>query len=1626
MRVVATELAGRYGYVRELGRGASGRVVLASDVREGGAHRALKVVSAADAARLGWEFDALHRLAHPSVARVHELIRLDAPVGGAFRLERGSVVLVEDYVEGEPVDRIAERLRAGERVAFTIAVGIAAARGLSAIHALGLVHGDVKPSNIVATERGHDARVIDLGLARPPGTSQAVAGTPAYLAPEAWQGERTLGTDLWALGATLHHLLGGPAPHNESGSQSVASVVAQCMQSPRSAASLPDYVPPAVRRLVAMLLDPEPSRRPSSGREVAARLVAIASDLGLGDATGGGVEDVPTPAERAMALSALPLTGRDAELAALVAALDRGGVIALVGPPGSGKTRLVRDAIGSIQRARALAGSHVPTCIRGTLDATVGARGDDAIVVVGDADSVTVADARAAVEAADVAGGATTVVLERTRRLLSREAGARGPVEGAEARGGIEDAEPGSDGTASKPHVEIVLEPLGRAALEVLLASALDGARPSAALVDSALRASGGLPGRLCRLLADAALTDRDARRAETLDELGASDTAFELHVPAAARDAAVTLAVAGGSLPTSQRDLVDRAPALVAAGLATVGADGSLQLRADVARSIRARLDDAERREVAMRIDVAALSSAGLAFVHAALGRREAAERAFLDAVVDRRGKGDPESAARLADEAIVILGSSTPLALARADAQRALGRYADAIGALAGADGPAVELARAEIYRLRGARDDAAAAAKRALDGTGEPDEVARACALLARIALDQGDLAAARAQLQRGASERAEERDGGAIGDGARARVAEVAALVALYGGDVDGAAAYAATALDAARRSGDRAAEARALGIDALLAQQRGEVHAAARRHARAFELADGAGEAHAAATFLVNVGLARLDAGEPGPAIASLREGARRLARLQRDQDLSRALYNLGLAAVLVGDDDLATSAVRHAREASQRCGDSDAEAYATILEAEMALRAGALKKARDIARSASDRASSAPAGVRAVVWARCATIFASLGERERAAEAASRATDAAEHEGGHTALVEAAIARARVAIAVGDSELALEATDAARAYAERAGTYEARLRALLASADAAEVARDAERARRWLGEVRTLLDAAESTLSPSARARLRDVPAYRKALASLPRADPEAAEEDGRWRRLVRIAGRLTAERRVGRLYEDIVDAAVELSGAERGFLILRDEGGALRVRTARGLGTRALSDADAEFSRSIAARAIDAGQLISTVDALRDERMDGAASVHALALRSVVAVPLRRRGEIRGAIYLEDRLRPSAFGAADVALVADLAEIASLALDGADALRAERRNARRLAALRHRLARTVESQAIEIASLKRTHPSAGGEIEGIVAQSPSMRRSLDLVLRVAEADVPVLVTGESGTGKELVARAIHARSGRKTAPFVSENCGAIPEPLLESALFGHVRGAFTGAERTRVGLFEAADGGTLLLDEIGEMSPAMQAKLLRVAQDGEIRPVGSERARRVDVRIVAATHRDLEEMVRRGSFREDLYYRLAVVTIQIPPLRERPEDIPALVAAFVARHAENRDVRFDRRAMARLTSYPWPGNVRQLENEVQRALVLGSDLIREEDLSPVVRGDDPNAPNELDLKAHVAALERRMIRRALDASVNNQTQAAKLLGVSRYGLQKMMKRLGL
>jgi two-component system response regulator AtoC len=327
---------------------------------------------------------------------------------------------------------------------------------------------------------------------------------------------------------------------------------------------------------------------------------------------------------------------------------------------------------------------------------------------------------------------------------------------------------------------------------------------------------------------------------------------------------------------------------------------------------------------------------------------------------------------------------------------------------------------------------------------------------------------------------------------------------------------------------------------------------------------------------------------------------------------------------------------------------------------------------------------------------------------------------------------------------------------------------------------------------------------------------------------------------------------------------------------------------------------------------------------------------------------------------------------------------------------------------------------------------------LRREMASARGS-SGLVAEGSAMREVLRLVGKVAPTRATVLITGESGTGKERIARALHEQSTRAERPFVAVNCGSIPEGLIESELFGHVKGAFTGAAGAKRGLFEEADGGTLLLDEVGDLPPQVQVSLLRALQEGEIRRVGDTRPFTVDVRVLAATHRDLAEEVRAGRFREDLFYRLNVVALQLPPLRERAEEIPALAESFIAMHAARLGVRpkpLSPAALEKLVAFRFPGNVRELENALERALLLSEEDQIEPHALPdaIARGapalPEPAAPpapgEDLSVKRAQRVLEADLIRRALERTSGNRTRAAELLELSPRALLYKIRDYGL
>ncbi|MEZ4702160.1 MAG: sigma-54-dependent Fis family transcriptional regulator [Rhodothermales bacterium] len=462
-----------------------------------------------------------------------------------------------------------------------------------------------------------------------------------------------------------------------------------------------------------------------------------------------------------------------------------------------------------------------------------------------------------------------------------------------------------------------------------------------------------------------------------------------------------------------------------------------------------------------------------------------------------------------------------------------------------------------------------------------------------------------------------------------------------------------------------------------------------------------------------------------------------------------------------------------------------------------------------------------------------------------------------------------------------------------------------------------------------------------------------------------------------------------------------GALLEKVLEIAMDTLQAERGFLLLEDEtdprGFTVSVR--QNVSDRQIDDL-MNVSTNVVHQVLQTGEPVVVAEALEDERYAGAESIVLQQIQSIACVPLRIKSRQIGAVYLDSVKKRGRFTPNSLPFLTAFANQSAIAIEHAQfyqTLRNENRQLRR-----------------EIAQING--------FDGIIGQSPRMQDVFRTISRVLDTDASVLIEGESGTGKELVARAIHYNGARKNKPFVALFCGSLPDSLLESELFGHKKGAFTGATTDKIGLFEAANGGTVLLDEVGDLSPRMQTSLLRVLQEGEIKRVGENEVRKVDVRVVSATNKPLRELIQAKEFREDLYYRLNTISITTPALRHRRSDIPLLANYFLDRFAIDKRAfikGFSPEALHALQHHPWPGNVRELENTVRRAVVMATEsLISVADLQlPEAEAMDPFEPG-ITLKEG----ERRLVTRTLKEYDGNISETARVLEVSRSWLHYKLK----
>lgn len=509
----------------------------------------------------------------------------------------------------------------------------------------------------------------------------------------------------------------------------------------------------------------------------------------------------------------------------------------------------------------------------------------------------------------------------------------------------------------------------------------------------------------------------------------------------------------------------------------------------------------------------------------------------------------------------------------------------------------------------------------------------------------------------------------------------------------------------------------------------------------------------------------------------------------------------------------------------------------------------------------------------------------------------------------------------------------------------------------------------------------------------------------------------------------------VEINRRLLTQSQVGQILDEIMDNAISLTDAERGFVIYSDSQ-ELDVKSSRNMEKESLKGEEEKFSCTIAQEVMRRGESIMIFDAQRDGRFSGAASVLSLKIRSVLCVPLRLGLKTVGLVYLDNRFREGVFRQEHLPIIEALADQTSLALEHArlhqenlDKIEELKKSKELIEKLNQRLERDLDETSANLLAAKESLKRQNEEIslrytyDKIIGNSPKLKQVLKKLDRIVDSSMSVFIHGESGTGKELIAQAIHFNGPRKEKPFVAENCTALPETLLESELFGYVQGAFTGADKNKIGLFELANGGTLFLDEVGDMPLSMQAKLLRVLQEGEVRQVGGKNYRKVDVRIITASNKDLKELVDEGKFRQDLYYRINVVQLDLPPLRERREDIPLLIRHFIDSEAAKLGAappKLTKEALKLLVNYEWPGNIRELVNEVTRFISLRDSVIDVSSLSPhlvekVEESEQHVGQKGLDFL--ISLVEKRAITDAMQRARGNKVKAARLLKIGRRTL---------
>jgi transcriptional regulator with GAF, ATPase, and Fis domain len=1512
---------------------------------------------------------------------------------------------------------------------------------LDHLHRAGFVHADIKPENVIVTPEGKPI-LCDFGLSGRQGArlpDSAVSGTLFAIAPEVLMGmELTASSDLFALGAMLHRLLVGI---RRSAREFYALFPDRSYLD--AAGSDPEDLPVWSRDLIVSLTARDPARRPKSATAVGR---VLAERLGVALDPRELVEELHWPVA----------FGRDAWVAQWLEAVESKEGSLWVRLPDNEDPRPFWEHLRLFAslRGKTVLGADLTAELATVENGVAMDEWSAALVTVGAewiALLVTETDAwkRRAIESLERA-----CALEQRKRST----GPRLFVVAAEVPFStafrVRDVPPVSEEVIAR----FLERPLSaesavrRSAFAARLAAAAHG---SATLLDRMLE-TGQRDGWL--LLQDQGFRLRPGELPDPL-ALGARE-AGEAELSAltpSERQVLCALQVTGGRASSNEIALLSaldsRAFGAACLGLQRYGwIEGSD--RAGETRLLRA-LDrpvlgvDALRaahERMAHLIERTAQGNPERAAARAALhgfcaspGKPRAL--ALVAALAGLRERGRAEAGLELIDHAraaCTLLGvdlarTAPELIIESARAWCSIGQTEPAlreVEGLAASSNPHlaawVELVRAEVARLRHETEQSLAHFDRAV----ELDPAARVEAAIGRIHVlhtlgKDEEACAALQRLDPAGLERAGEFD-------ARRRIylESVGAMSAFRLGRADEARSTLERLVAEAIQAADVSLEA-ALHISrAIVERGSGSLERARAELERAAELNDQAGLIAGLAHARTNLGgllreLGELVAAEP------LLVSAMEIRERQDDREGSSTVR--GQLGLLHFERGHARASIETLESTAESMTGAQKRRYAPLLfakAAEMRARLGDFSKADSIATDQDGIDPRILLSRSRIEW---------LRQRGTALELARRAGALAQ------SLKLPRIAREALTVAAridGDTPLPAEEGESLRALDEelfdclrperfaedrvvelaeellRRGRDDRAARLFIALAARTD---SAERSREYARRAESAFELCAAGLSGAEQGALR------RALLGepdpwpgdfTPRSDTLVRQEDLEMEivSLLEINRQLVQQPDLDNLLGLIVEHALGVTGAERGFLVL-EEHGELRFDTALDSCRGDIAQPEFEISGSVVRDALSKMMPVRVSNAVDDPLLGHQTSVVSLELRSILCVPFEITRDLRGAIYVDHRLRKGAFDDRAERLCQLLADQAALAI-----LQVKRLE--EIRALNRELERRVVEKEVDLQNARRALREAGTPEPGtLVGQSRAMRKVHELIARAAPSDLAVLIVGESGTGKELAARSLHDQSPRRRAPFVSENCAALPASLIESELFGFRKGAFTGADRNRSGLFEQAAGGTLFLDEIGELPLDLQAKFLRVLETNEVRRLGEDTPHRVDFRLIVATNRELEREVREGRFRQDLFYRVAGLQLRMPSVAERAEDIELLVEHFLRLEEQNGKPRrrVSKRMLSALARRPWPGNVRELRNEVARLLILcEGDL---DDPSLISR---PAAFSVGDLQIKeilpISELEKRAIHSALEKTGGDKRRAAEMLGISRAKIYQRLK----